>query len=148
MRQAEAEVEAVIEQVVQELRIAWPNRTITTDIAIGRPLACDPERIGQLLSNLISNALTHGDPAGVVAVHAQCEGAIFELSVVNDGDPIPDDALPQLFLPFKRRMTDQPQAGLGLGLYIASQIAKGHAGSLDVDSTAERTRFRFVMPAA
>ena len=146
-RQAEARVHEVIEQVVQELRAAWPNRTITTDIAVSRPVACDPERVGQLLSNLISNALTHGSPEGVVEVHALCEGEFFELSVINAGDPIPDHAIPQLFQPFKRRVTDQPQAGLGLGLYIASQIAKGHAGALDADSNAERTRFRFVMPA-
>lgn len=145
-RQAEAKVHDVIEQVVQELQAAWPGRTITTDISVTRPVACDPERVGQLLSNLISNALTHGAPEGVVEVHAVCEGEFFELSVTNAGDPIPDHAIPQLFQPFKRRVTDQPQAGLGLGLYIASQIAKGHAGALDADSTSERTRFRFVMP--
>lgn len=145
-RRAEARVHEVIEQVVEELRAAWPGRVIHTDIAVSRPVSCDPDRVGQLLSNLISNALTHGAPDGVVEVRALCEGEFFELSVTNAGDPIPHHALPQLFQPFKRRKTDQPQAGLGLGLYIASQIAKGHAGSLDADSNAERTRFRFVMP--
>jgi signal transduction histidine kinase len=145
-RQAEARVQEVIEQVVQELRNAWPNRTIVTDIRVDRPVACDPDRVGQLLSNLIANALTHGAADGEVQVHALCEGDFFELSVTNAGDPIPDHALPHLFKPFHRPKKDEPQAGLGLGLYIASQIARGHAGSLDAESTAERTRFRFVMP--
>ncbi len=145
-RQAEGRVHEVIEQVVQELRAAWPDRTIVTDIRVDRPVACDPDRVGQLLSNLIANALTHGAADGEVQVHALCEGEFFELSVTNAGDPIPDHALPHLFKPFHRPKKDEPQAGLGLGLYIASQIAHGHAGSLDADSTAERTRFRFVMP--
>ncbi len=145
-RQAEARVHDVIEQVVQELRSAWPDSTIITDIRVDRPVACDPDRVGQLLSNLLANALTHGAADGVVHVHALCEGEFFELSVTNSGDPIPDHALPHLFKPFHRPKNDEPQAGLGLGLYIASQIAKGHAGSLDAESTAERTRFRFVMP--
>lgn len=145
-RQAQAELHAVIEQVVQELRTAWPGRTITSDIDVDRPVACDPDRVAQLLSNLVANALTHGAADGEVHVHAHCEGEFFELSVINSGDPIPDHALPNLFKPFTRPKTDTPQAGLGLGLYIASQIARGHAGSLDAESTPEQTRFRFVMP--
>jgi signal transduction histidine kinase len=145
-RQAEARVQEVIEQVVQELRTAWPDRTIVTDIRVDRPVACDPDRVGQLLSNLLANALTHGAIDGEVQVHAVCEGEVFELSVTNSGDPIPDHALPHLFKPFHRPKKDEPQAGLGLGLYIASKIAEGHAGSLDAESTSVRTRFRFVMP--
>lgn len=144
--QAEALLHDVIEQVVDELRAAWPDRTIVSDISISRPVSCDPDRVAQLLSNLVSNALTHGAPEGEVHVHAACEGELFEVSVTNSGDPIPDHALPNLFKPFTRPRNNEPQAGLGLGLYIASQIARGHAGSLDAESTAERTRFRFVMP--
>ncbi|CAN5232563.1 GAF domain-containing sensor histidine kinase [soil metagenome] len=146
-RQAEARLQETIEQVVQELRTAWPDRVIVTDVQIDRPVACDPDRVGQLLSNLLANALTHGSADGEVQVHALCEGEFFELSVTNAGDPIPEHALSHLFKPFHRPKSDEPQAGLGLGLYIASQIAEGHAGSLDAESSAERTRFRFVMPA-
>ena len=144
--QAEALVHDVIEQVVDELRAAWPDRIIVSDIQIARPVSCDPDRVAQLLSNLVSNALTHGAPDGEVHVQARCDGDVFEISVTNTGDPIPAHALPQLFKPFTRPRNDQPQAGLGLGLYIASQIARGHAGSLDAESSTERTRFRFVMP--
>ncbi|NBW09106.1 MAG: GAF domain-containing sensor histidine kinase [Caulobacteraceae bacterium] len=145
-RQAEAHLTEVIEQVIQELGAAWPDRTITTEISLDRPVACDPQRVGQLLSNLLANALTHGASDGEIHVHATCEGGAFELTVTNAGEPIPDHALPHLFKPFHRPQKDEPQAGLGLGLYIASQIAQGHAGSLDAHSTPERTRFRFVMP--
>ena len=146
-RQAEAQLHAVIEEVVEELRSAWPRRIIISDIDVRRPVACDPDRIAQLLSNLLANALAHGAADGEVHVHARCDGPVFELSVTNSGDPIPEQALPHLFKPFARPRSGEPQAGLGLGLYIASQIAEGHAGALDADSTPERTRFRFVMPA-
>lgn len=145
--QAGAELHAVIEQVVQELRTAWPQRSITSDISLARPIACDPDRVAQLLSNLVANALAHGAEDGVVHVEACCVGGHFELSVTNAGDPIPAQALPNLFKPFARPLKGEPQAGLGLGLYIASQIAEGHGGGLRADSTPERTRFRFVMPA-
>lgn len=146
-RRSEAEVNTIIEQVVQELRTAWPQRRIISDISVTRPVACDPDRVAQLLSNLVANALAHGAEEGEVHVHAACAGGLFELSVTNTGDPIPAHALPHLFKPFARPGQGKPQAGLGLGLYIASQIAVGHGGSLDADSTPERTRFRFVMPA-
>jgi signal transduction histidine kinase len=147
VRQPAAELRTVIEQVVQELRTAWPGRSIISEVDVTRPVACDPDRVAQLLSNLVANALTHGAADGAVHVHALSGAGVFELSVTNGGEPIPEDALPQLFQPFSRPRKEGPQAGLGLGLYIASQIATGHAGTLEADSTAARTRFRFVMPA-
>lgn len=73
---------------------------------------------------------------------------MFELSVVNAGDPIPPDAIKRLFQPFYRGDAQASMQGLGLGLYIASEIACAHGGTLDVESSAERTCFTFRMPAA
>jgi len=144
----ETALQAVITKVVDEIRTAWPGREIIARIAISHPVACDPERIGQLLSNLLANALQHGATDTPVEVEAHDGPQGFELSVANTGPAIPPDALPQLFQPFKRHEGGGPQEGLGLGLYIAAQIAKGHNGSLDVTSDTDQTRFRFVMPAS
>ncbi|MGF7160649.1 hypothetical protein FHS85_002280 [Rhodoligotrophos appendicifer] len=140
------DVRALIERVVNEVRMAWPDRHIAIGGDAALSMTCDPERISQLLSNLLANAISHGSPDGTVEVEARFEGDSFALSVANSGKPIAADALPQLFQPFKRRSEGVPQAGLGLGLYIASSIAKGHGGRLDVASTPARTSFRLVIP--
>ena len=140
------DLQGVIQQVIGELQSAWPDRAIVADLALTRPVACDPGRVGQLLSNLLANALTHGSADGPVHVRASSEHDVFELTVSNTGTPIAEHALPQLFQPFKSQADGLPQAGLGLGLYIAAQIAKGHGGMLDVQSTTDLTQFRFSMP--
>jgi signal transduction histidine kinase len=137
---------AAIEQVVSETEAAYPGRRIATDIRVGECVTCDPDRIGQLLANLLVNALTHGAPEREVRVDADDRGGRLTLSVTNHGDPIDPDALAQLFKPFTRRDPGAGPAGLGLGLYIAAQIAESHRGTLTVDSTAERTRFTLEMP--
>ena len=103
-------------------------------------------RIAQLLSNLLANALTHGAPDAPVRVDAHTDAARLELSVANRGDPIPPATQQRLFQPFSRASLRPGQQGLGLGLYIASEIARAHGGTLEVSSTAEETRFTFRMP--
>jgi phosphoserine phosphatase RsbU/P len=139
-------LEPVLEQVVDELRTASPGRLIETNIAITEPVDCDRTRIGQLVSNLIGNALTHGAPDKPVRVGARTESGIFELSVANAGEPIPESAMPKLFEPFFRGDVRDSRQGLGLGLHIASQIAKAHGGGLVATSNPEETLFVFTMP--
>src|SRR5688500_8448987 len=79
----------VLEQVVAELRAASPDRAIEAEIAVSGPVACARARIGQLLSTLLANALSHGAPDRPVRVRASIEGGRFELFVANAGDPIP-----------------------------------------------------------
>ncbi|MEX2629597.1 MAG: GAF domain-containing sensor histidine kinase [Tistlia sp.] len=133
-------------QVVEELRSAWPERAIEAEIALDRPVTCERARLAQLLSNLLSNALTHGDPEAPVRVRAGADGQAFELSVANAGAPIPEDARGRLFQPFSRPASGPANRGLGLGLYIASEIAQAHGGTLGVASDAAETRFTFRMP--
>jgi signal transduction histidine kinase len=140
-------IEPALQQVVAELRAAHPGRWIETQFAISAPLECDGARVAQLLSNLLANALTHGSHDAPVTVRAATVGDAFELSVANTGDPIPPAVLEKLFQPFERMAAPTNQEGLGLGLYIASEIARAHGGALDVESTPERTVFTFRMPA-
>jgi signal transduction histidine kinase len=146
-RVVEARLKATLEQVIAELQAAWPDRAIHSDFALSRPVACDGARIAQLFSNLLANALTHGSPTGPVRVHAQSDASGFELSVANEGEPIAPATIGHLFQPFSRASARPGQQGLGLGLYIASEIARAHEGTLEVASAAEETRFTFRMPA-
>jgi signal transduction histidine kinase len=70
----------------------------------------------------------------------------FELAVYNSGTPIPPAAMERLFHPFSRGNVRPSQQGLGLGLYIASEIARAHGGRIDVTSSPEETCFTFRMP--
>jgi phosphoserine phosphatase RsbU/P len=138
-------LEPVLCHVVEELRTAWPERAIETDFRLARPIDCDAPRLSQILSNLLANALTHGSPSGPILVNAFLEGDVFELSVSNSGKPISPKALERLFQPFTREDVRSSQNGLGLGLYIASEIARAHKGELTVASTEEITCFTFRM---
>jgi signal transduction histidine kinase len=138
-------LDATLEQVIGELRSAWPDRTVESELALQQPVRCDKERIGQLLSNLLANALTHGDPATPVRVVARSDDDGFELSVINHGDPIPPETLDRLFQPFARASAQPGQEGLGLGLYIASEIARAHDATLTCLSNPAETRFTFRM---
>ena len=135
----------VLEQVVSELKMANPGHRIETDLA-ETMVRCDEGRIGQLLSNLLANALTHGDPEAPIRVRSVVSGGRFELTVSNAGEPIPEAMIKDLFKPFVRASAKANLQGLGLGLYISSEIAKAHRGLLQVTSTQEETRFTFQMP--
>jgi len=145
-RAVDADLETVLEQVIAELRTVWPDRVIESEFVLSRPVDCDSARIAQLLSNLLGNALAHGDPASPVWVQARSDDGSFELSVANLGEPIPPDTVDHLFQPFWRASAQPDQQGLGLGLYIASEIAHAHEGSLQVASSPDETRFTFRMP--
>jgi len=134
-----------IQLVVDELRAVHPRRALEVRIDIGTPVACDHQRIMQLVSNLLANALTHGDPAKPVRIDAEVVDGRFRVEVVNGGKPIPRARLARLFEPFTHVGETR---GLGLGLFIAMQIAKAHGGTIDVASDAAETRFIFVMPCA
>jgi sigma-B regulation protein RsbU (phosphoserine phosphatase) len=137
---------AVLEYIVSELRLGVPDRVIETDIDLPKPIKCDPSRLSQLVSNLLGNALTHGSPSVPIRVHADSDGGVLTIWVANGGDPIPPEAMARLFHPFFRGEVRRSQQGLGLGLYIASEIAKAHGGAVSVGSTSDETRFTFRMP--
>lgn len=139
-------LEPLIDQVVQELRASRPDQEVATTYAITRSVQCDPSKIGQLVSNLLGNALTHGDRQQPVRLVAETTDHMLRLSVSNGGDPIPDAALARLFDPFVRGQSQGYREGLGLGLFIAHEIARAHSGTLTVSSTPLETCFTFEMP--
>jgi sigma-B regulation protein RsbU (phosphoserine phosphatase) len=136
----------VISQVVSELQSAFPERLIDVSFALPQPVEVDRGRIAQLLSNLLGNALAYGDAGKPVHVRAGMDATTLTLSVANAGKPITPEAMSRLFQPFTRGSAEGHKPGLGLGLYIASEIARAHDGRIDVTSTSEETRFAFTMP--
>ena len=141
------EMEPLVRQVVAEFAMMNTGHSIEVDCP-SMPIAvnCDPQRIEQLLSNLIGNAITHGTPGEPIRVRCVSEDGLFSASVSNGGEAISEAARAQLFSPFKRGAASGGQDGLGLGLYIASEIAKAHGGTLSVVSTDAETMFTFSMP--
>jgi signal transduction histidine kinase len=135
-----------LEQVIAELRMSFPDRVIETDFTHTECLKCDRARISQLLSNLAANALTYSYPGTPVRARTRNHNGVFELSVSNQGEPIPPQAMERLFAPYERGAVRPSQQGLGLGLYIASEIARAHGGTLTVSSTVEETCFTLKMP--
>ncbi|UWQ78639.1 PAS domain-containing sensor histidine kinase [Leisingera sp. S132] len=145
-RSESTDLRPVLSQTVEEIRLANPGTPITESYSFADPMDCDTGRIAQLVSNLLSNAVTHGTPGKPVTVAADDDGGDFVLSVANHGDPIPAETMTLLFEPFTRSGTRESQNGLGLGLYIAQQIAAAHGGHLSAESDERLTVFTLRMP--
>ncbi|WP_100633628.1 GAF domain-containing sensor histidine kinase [Pseudomonas qingdaonensis] len=141
------DLETALRQVASELQRVYPQRVIRLHIDDLSGMCCDRERITQLLSNLLANALNHGDANSPVDVSARIEQQVFTLGVHNQGAPIAPAVMAQLFQPFSRPLDGTPQSGLGLGLYIANQIALAHGGRMEVVSSREAgTLFSLRLP--
>ena len=141
-------LEPLIEQIVAEFRNAHPDRLIETDVKVSGKVKMDSGRMGQLLSNLLGNALSYGAPGEPVSVIAKSADKGFAISVSNRGAPIPPEAMLHLFTAFQRGDVQPNQQGLGLGLYIAQEIAKAHGGIISVKSNPHETTFRAEFPQA
>jgi len=105
---------------------------IVLDDQLGVPISVDPERIGQVIDNLVTNAVRYG--TGPVTVKLSRDGNFAEIAVHNGGPPIPREKLATLFDPYRRATSSR--GGIGLGLYIVEQIARAHGGTVHVTSTA------------
>ena len=136
------------QQVVSELEGLRPNGGLRFTPTGDLRGEWDGDRISQVLSNLLRNAIQHGGPDDPISLVAEGRGDEVLLTVHNGGPPIPPEALTSIFEPMVRHVRGDPtNAGLGLGLYIASQVVLAHGGTLDVTSTeAEGTRFTVRLP--
>jgi signal transduction histidine kinase len=135
-----------LEQVVAELRSAYPGRLVDVAIDVSEPVHCDPARVEQLASNLLANALFYGAPTAPVLFRAAVQEDKLVITVLNQGAPIPAESIPSLFDAFTQG-THRSPGGLGLGLFICAQVVKSHHGTLDVNSSEEQgTAFTAKLP--
>ncbi|MBB4858074.1 signal transduction histidine kinase [Novosphingobium chloroacetimidivorans] len=143
---ADCDIVALVEQVVDELAAHHPDRKLVMDGDAQATVSCDPKRVAQLVSNLVGNALTHGSSDEPVIVRCRADEGVLEICVTNAGDEIPAEEQARLFQPFEQGGRSDARQGLGLGLFIASTIAKAHHGALTVNSSPQETCFTFTMP--
>ncbi|AKF10788.1 PAS domain S-box protein [Sandaracinus amylolyticus] len=138
---------ALIDEVVAETRQAHPRSPIEVEQCAALRGQWDPARVQQALTNLLVNAIHHGEPERPVRVAAVRRDGHAELSVWNAGAPIPGGIRDTLFEPFKR--AQRGGAGVGLGLFIVREIAIAHGGTVEFESSTEQgTTFRLVLPLA
>ncbi|AUX38765.1 uncharacterized protein SOCE26_001430 [Sorangium cellulosum] len=134
---------------LEEVRLAWPARQVEHRRAgDGRGFA-DADRIAQILTNLVNNALTYGTPDQPVTVTTAVAEGTLEIRVHNAGQPIPQEIQAQIFEPMQRgaARARPGSRSVGLGLYIVREIASAHGGRVNVRSTErEGTTFFVVLP--
>jgi signal transduction histidine kinase len=134
---APANLAEVSRAVIDELRTAHPERTIALQIH-GDPRGLwDAARMGQVISNLVDNALTHGAAEAAVSVVIDADGDEVTLRVHNFGPAMAPESVPNVFEPFRRGREEPGGAKLGLGLFIVKQIVLAHAGEVRVESTPD-----------
>ncbi len=143
----------VAHQIVDEVRVVHPSRTIVLSVSENLRGEWDKTRIGQVFSNLIGNAIQYGfkDTPIVVAVTDDEESVT--LMVHNQGLPIPQDKIGTLFNPLSCARPDESadmgSMNLGLGLFITREVVQAHGGTIQVTSTEERgTNFIVRLPRA
>ncbi|CAM4303956.1 PAS domain S-box protein [Corallococcus sp. ZKHCc1 1396] len=130
----------LVRQVMDEIQQAHPDRRLEVDHRGDAHLSCDPDRLAQVITNLVNNALAYGDAHCPVRVRLRGQTGTVTLAVHNQGRPIPQDLMPHLFEPLKRaeaREGNRAAHGLGLGLFIVKHIVDAHAGRLRVRSNAQ-----------
>jgi signal transduction histidine kinase len=135
--------------VVEELAAGHPSRTIDLEARGDASGKWDPGRIAQVVSNMVGNALTHGDPYAPVRLSIEGDKREVTLKVCNRGPAIVQEMIPILFEPFRRGspVDASHTHGLGLGLHIAKQIVIAHGGTISVQSSTDQgTTFSVSLP--
>lgn len=137
------------EEVIDESRAIHPTRVFTLETRGDGHGEWDPARLRQLLSNLLGNAVQHGSSATPVGLTLDGVADSVVISVRNHGTPIPRDSLTLIFDPLRRSNRDElcrPAGSIGLGLYIAREVANAHGGAIQVSSSEEETVFVIRLP--
>lgn len=139
---------AVVADMVDELAQAFPGRGLVHHAQGEGECVADADRVGQLVGNLVGNAMAYGDPAAAVTVRTEIGPGEARISVHNTGTPIPPHLQASLFEPMVRGEQDGGASrSVGLGLFIVREIARAHGGKVEVASSVERgTTFVVTLP--
>lgn len=135
--------------VVEEVQLAYPERHIHFQPGGDAQGAWDADRMAQVITNLVGNAVQHSPADSPIRVHSRGEDGVVFLEIHNEGPPIPAEVLPTLFEPFQRGRSTRGGApgSLGLGLFISRQLVEAHGGLIEVRSAqGEGTTFTVRLP--
>ena len=143
------------EEALDAARASAPEQTFEQHVSGDLHIHADCARLRQLLSNLLNNAVQHGDKSAPIVLSARGEDDAIVLAIANSGKPIPAEALRMIFEPLVQvpattaDLTQRPKTSLGLGLFIVREIVLGHQGTIDVQSAADTgTVFTIRLPRA
>lgn len=147
----DADLTAVCEGIVQEVRLLHPERAVVFQPDSRIVGKFDASRMGQVFSNLIENAIKYGSEEAPVVLSQHKDGGHAAFFIHNEGDPIPPGETARIFDPMTRHSQHAlnergPRAGLGLGLFISREIVTAHGGVIQVESGAGGTTFQVRVP--
>jgi signal transduction histidine kinase len=144
----EVDLGQVCREELEQIRTTHPERALELDVAGDCRGSWDPDRMQQVLNNLVLNAIHYGDPHAPIRVALRSGASDLRVTVANAGKPIDGETLAQIFEPLRRGKTRATanNSGLGLGLYIASEITKAHGGQIAVDAIESDTVFTVTLP--
>lgn len=135
----------ICRRAVEDMRIGHPTASIVLEESGDAEGEFDGDRLTQMMTNLIANAIEHGASTGPIGVRVAGSDDRVTVSVENAGTPIPPELMAHLFDPFRSGRAPG-STGLGLGLFIVDQIVRGHTGSIGVESDERSTRFTISLP--
>jgi signal transduction histidine kinase len=139
----------VLDGVCDDVRAVAESHGLTVEASLPDhlPLVADRRAVALIVQNLVENAIKYNEPNGCICIHAQSANGEVEVTVKNNGEPIPPERAPHIFDRFYRARSDARIPGQGLGLSVACELAKAHGGGLElVRSDAEWTEFRLSLP--
>jgi len=147
-------LEEVIVKAVSSLQLQATNKQLALSVEMSPCLPrveADAERVGQVLRNLVSNAITHTPPGGEIRIRARSINGEVLVSVDDTGEGIDEQHLPYIFERFYRTDASRSRAtgGTGLGLAIVKQVVEAHGGQVEAESAPGRgSSFTFSLPVA
>jgi len=140
----------LVDEELDQLRAVHGVGRVELSVAGNTQALCDARRLQQMLTNLVGNAIKYGDRTAAVLVGVTGRDGDVSIEVKNRGPAIASSALCRIFEPLQRGPGAESRAGskdgLGLGLYIAQAIARGHGGEIMARSNEEETVFTVTLP--
>lgn len=149
LRQGEVDVQVLVEEAVEAIQAATTTHEITIDGRVGRVIIGDQERLGQVITNLLTNAIKYSPRAGRIIVRPSETDAQLTIAVQDFGIGIAPEHVGRIFDRFYRVSSDDEKTfpGLGMGLYICHEIVRRHGGTIEVESEKDHgSIFRVVIP--
>ncbi len=142
-----ADLVPLVRRSVAELAAVHPTREIRLALPEAVRIAVDPDRLAQVFSNLVGNAVQHSPPEARVSVYLEEDDGAVSIVVHNDGPPIQAELFGELFEPFHQGGRGGEGGSLGLGLFIVREVVRAHGGEVSVRSTADAgTTFTVRLP--